>query len=110
MSALLGGVEIAPVERPEEAADADVIVTITSSREPVLQGAWLEPGAHINAAGGNSILRRELDDEAIKRSSFIAVDSIDQAKIDAGRVAARGARESRAWGWLDGLRTGWNGQ
>src|SRR5262245_58768513 len=84
MNARLGGVEIAPVERPEEAADADVIVTITTSREPVLQGAWLKPGTHINAAGGNSILRRELDDEAVRRSSFIAVDSIDQAKIEAG--------------------------
>src|SRR5215471_21257969 len=49
MSARLGGVEIAPVERPEEAADADVVVTITTSREPVLQGAWLKPGTHINA-------------------------------------------------------------
>jgi ornithine cyclodeaminase/alanine dehydrogenase-like protein (mu-crystallin family) len=86
MSARLGGVNIAPVERPEEAANTDVIVTITNSREPVLQGAWLKPGTHINAAGGNSILRRELDDEAIRRSSFIAVDSIDQAKIEAGEL------------------------
>src|SRR5215475_1813517 len=69
MTARLTGVKIAPVERPEEAADADVIVTITSSREPVLQGAWLKPGAHMNAAGGNSILRWELDDEAVSRSS-----------------------------------------
>ena len=86
MSARLKGVSIAPVENPEEAADAAVIITITTSKEPVLQGAWLKPGSHINAAGGNSILRREVDDEAIKRSSFIAVDSIDQAKIEAGEL------------------------
>jgi len=86
MSARLGGVEFAPVERPEAAADADVIVTVTTSREPVLEGAWLRPGTHINAAGGNSILRRELDDEAVRRSTFIAVDSIDQAKIEAGEL------------------------
>src|SRR5215468_4188716 len=74
MSARLSGVNVAPVERPEDAADAGVIITITASREPVLEGAWLKPGAHVNAAGGNSILRRELDDEAIRRSSFIAVE------------------------------------
>src|SRR5215470_285543 len=86
MSARLGGVDIAPVEKPEDAADTGVIITITTSREPVLEGAWLKPGAHINAAGGNSILRREFDDETIRRSSFIAVDSIDQAKIEAGEL------------------------
>src|SRR4029450_218776 len=41
MSARLNGVNIAPVEKPEEAADAGVIITITTSREPVLHGAWL---------------------------------------------------------------------
>jgi ornithine cyclodeaminase/alanine dehydrogenase-like protein (mu-crystallin family) len=97
MSALLSGVKIAPVEKPEEAADTDVIVTITSSREPVLQGAWLKPGTHINAAGGNSILRRELDDEAIKRSSFIAVDSIDQAKIEAGELVTAVEKGLLTW-------------
>ncbi|MBO0859891.1 MAG: ornithine cyclodeaminase family protein [Chloracidobacterium sp.] len=79
-------VKFATVEKPEEAAEADIIITITGSRDPVLQGAWLKPGTHINAAGGNSILRRELDDEAVRRSSFIAVDSVDQAKIEAGEL------------------------
>ena len=60
-------VKLAPVEKPEEAADGDVIITIASARDPVLQGAWRKPGTHINAAGGNSILRRELDDEAVRR-------------------------------------------
>jgi ornithine cyclodeaminase/alanine dehydrogenase-like protein (mu-crystallin family) len=104
MSARLGGVEIAPVERPEDAADADVIVTITTSREPVLQGAWLKPGTHINAAGGNSILRRELDDEAVRRSSFIAVDSIDQAKIEAGELVMAVEKGLLTWERVRELR------
>src|SRR5499426_3124358 len=104
MNALLSGVEIAPVERPEEAADAEVIVTITTSREPVLQGAWLKPGTHINAAGGNSILRRELDDEAVRRSSFIAVDSIDQAKIEAGELVTAVEKGLLTWERVRELR------
>lgn len=104
MRARLGGVKIAPVEKPEEAADADVIITITTSREPVLQGAWLKLGTHINAAGGNSILRRELDDEVVKRSSFIAVDSIDQAKIEAGELVAAVEKGLLTWERVKELR------
>ncbi len=84
MAAELGIANIHPVDTPEAAADTDIIITITSSREPVVLGEWLKPGAHINAAGGNSILRREFDDEAIKRAGFIAVDSLDQAKLESG--------------------------
>jgi ornithine cyclodeaminase/alanine dehydrogenase-like protein (mu-crystallin family) len=104
MSARLSGVNIAPVEKPEEAADAGVIITITTSREPVLQGAWLKPGAHINAAGGNSILRRELDDETIRRASFIAVDSIDQAKIEAGELVTAVEKGLLTWERVKELR------
>lgn len=104
MSARLNDVNITPVENPEDAADADIVITITSSREPVLQGAWLKPGTHINAAGGNSILRRELDDEAIKRASFIAVDSIDQAKIEAGEFVTAVEKGSLTWERVRELR------
>ena len=84
MSRELGIANIAPVAKPEEAADADILITITSSRDPVLKGAWIQAGTHINAAGGNSILRSEVDDDVIKRANFIAVDSKDQARIEAG--------------------------
>jgi ornithine cyclodeaminase/alanine dehydrogenase-like protein (mu-crystallin family) len=104
MSALLNDVNITPVEKPEDAADAGILITITSSREPVLQGAWLRPGAHVNAAGGNSILRREFDDETIKRSSFIAVDSIDQAKIEAGEFVTAVEKGLLTWERVRELR------
>jgi alanine dehydrogenase len=86
MSQELSLTNITPVAEPEAAAEADIIITITSSREPVLQGAWLKAGTHINAAGGNSILRSETDDEVIKRASFITVDSKEQARIEAGEL------------------------
>jgi ornithine cyclodeaminase/alanine dehydrogenase len=84
MSKALGLANLMPVAEPEAAAETDIIITITSSREPILKGAWLQSGTHINAAGGNSILRSETDDEVIKRANFIAVDSKDQARIEAG--------------------------
>jgi ornithine cyclodeaminase/alanine dehydrogenase len=84
MSQELGIANINPVAEPEAAAAADILITITSSREPVLKGAWIQAGTHINAAGGNSILRSEVDDDVIKRAHFIAVDAKDQARIEAG--------------------------
>src|SRR5262249_35692263 len=56
--------ELVPASSPEEAVrSSDIVTTITSSREPVLKGEWLQPGVHINGAGGNLLLRRELDDD-----------------------------------------------
>jgi ornithine cyclodeaminase/alanine dehydrogenase len=86
MSKELGLANITPVAEPEAAAEADILITITSSREPVLKGAWIQDGTHINAAGGNSILRSEVDDDVIKRANFIAVDSKDQARMEAGEL------------------------
>jgi ornithine cyclodeaminase/alanine dehydrogenase len=78
-------VEIIPVERPEEAAQgASVLVTITSSKVPVLKGAWIEPGSHVNAAGSNALDRAELDVEAVRRAALVVVDSKEQAQIECG--------------------------
>jgi ornithine cyclodeaminase/alanine dehydrogenase-like protein (mu-crystallin family) len=64
---------------------ADVIVTATSSREPVLRGAWLKPGAHVNAVGACLPTWRELDDEAMNGSTLL-VDSRDAALKESGDV------------------------
>jgi alanine dehydrogenase len=82
----LGISSIEPVAHPEEAAAASIIITITTAREPVLRGEWIQAGAHLNAAGGNSLLRREFDDRAIERSSLLTVDSLDQARLEAGEL------------------------
>ncbi|MBI3989786.1 MAG: ornithine cyclodeaminase family protein [candidate division NC10 bacterium] len=79
------GLEVVPVERPEEVVkDADLLITITSAKDPVLKGDWLLPGVHINAAGSNFAHKRELDEEAVRKASFIAVDSKEQAKVESG--------------------------
>jgi len=79
------GIDIIPVETAEEAArDSDIIITITTSKEPVFKGEWIGAGAHINAAGSNALIRSELDETTIKRSAIIAVDSREQARIECG--------------------------
>tara|TARA_B110000014_G_scaffold123842_1_gene85159 strand:- start:31 stop:990 length:960 start_codon:yes stop_codon:yes gene_type:complete len=78
-------------------AGADVVIVITSAREPALLGEWLSPGAHINAAGGNHWMRREIDEEAVLRSEVIVVDNLDQAKIECGDLLWLEPRGSFRW-------------
>ena len=110
MTTELGLTNIHPVETPQAAADADIIITITSSREPVVLGEWLKPGTHINAAGGNSILRREFDDDTIKRASFIAVDSLDQSKMESGEFVTAVEKGLLTWERVKELRHVVSGQ
>jgi len=92
------GVPVIPVERPEEAArGASILVTITNSRTPVLQGAWLEPGAHVNAAGSNALERAELDVEAVRRAALIVVDSLEQARLECGDLVAPIEQGATRW-------------
>jgi ornithine cyclodeaminase/alanine dehydrogenase-like protein (mu-crystallin family) len=77
--------ELVAANSAEEAVrSSDIVTTMTSSREPVLKGEWLQPGVHVNAAGGNLLLRREVDDEVLVRSNRLVVDSIEQSKIESG--------------------------
>lgn len=79
------GVEVRPAESAEEAVRGkSIVITCTTSREPVLHGSWIEPGAHLNVAGSNFLSKAEVDVETINRASIIAVDSIDQARMEAG--------------------------
>jgi ornithine cyclodeaminase/alanine dehydrogenase-like protein (mu-crystallin family) len=68
----------------EAVRGADIVVTATSSKEPVIEAAWVAPGAHVNAMGSNRADRRELPSELIARADLIAVDSIEQSKIESG--------------------------
>jgi alanine dehydrogenase len=104
MSSKVKSARIEPVSQANDAAGSDIIITITNARQPVFEGARLSPGAHINAAGNNSILRRELDDEVIKRSSFIAVDSLDQARIEAGELITPVEKGLLTWERVKELR------
>ena len=62
---------------------ADVVCTVTAAREPVLQGAWLAPGAHVNAVGASLPTTRELDSEAVRRAR-VFVDRRESALNEAG--------------------------
>ncbi len=76
---------VSATQSPEEALDgADIVITVTNSRSPVFPGRLLRPGTHINAAGSNHALRREIDGDAVRMASLIAVDSMEQARMEAG--------------------------
>jgi len=64
--------------------DAEIVVTITKSAEPVLRANWLKSGVHVNAAGANAAARREVDAETVLRSTVRATDHLAQAQVEAG--------------------------
>ena len=66
-----------------DVAEQDVVVTVTTSRDPVLRGDWLRPGALVCAVGANRIEARELDNGVLERAAFICCDSQAQARIEA---------------------------
>jgi thiomorpholine-carboxylate dehydrogenase len=65
--------------------DADVIVTATNAREPILRGAWLKPGAHVNAVGSPRPTWRELDDD-VMNAGVLVVDSREAVLKESGDV------------------------
>jgi ornithine cyclodeaminase len=79
-------VEFEVVADPEAAVEnADVVCTVTASREPVLRGSWLRPGVHVNAVGASLPTARELDTDAVKRA-LLFVDRRESALNEAGDI------------------------
>ena len=78
------GMEVETTHSAEEPAAQDIVVTVTSSREPVLLGEWLRPGAHVNAAGSNFLFKSEIDREVVRRASFACADSREELGLEAG--------------------------
>jgi ornithine cyclodeaminase/alanine dehydrogenase-like protein (mu-crystallin family) len=79
------GITVTPCSSAEEAVrGADIVCTATTSSQPVMHGADLAPGAHINAIGANHAHKRELDDEAVASADVIVVDSVEQSRQEAG--------------------------
>ena len=71
-----------PARDQQQAAAADIVVTITSSRDPVLRGEWLRPGALVCAVGANIAGHRELDNAVLERASLVCCDLESQARIE----------------------------
>jgi ornithine cyclodeaminase/alanine dehydrogenase-like protein (mu-crystallin family) len=90
------GAEVA--ESPSDAGGCDVVVTATSSRDPVLRGDWLSEGALVCAIGANDPRARELDAQVIARATVVCCDSIEDARLESGDLI-----EPIAAGQLDWL-------
>jgi ornithine cyclodeaminase/alanine dehydrogenase-like protein (mu-crystallin family) len=76
---------------------ADIIVTSTTSTNPVVEGRWLKAGVHINAIGANFPQKRELDAEAVKRCNVMVVDSREQSKLEAGDIIQVFGEDAQRW-------------
>ena len=71
-----------PGESHRDAGECDVVVTVTTSKDPVLRGKWLRPGALVCAVGANDGRRRELDNTVLERAAFVCCDSRENAKLE----------------------------
>ncbi len=71
-------------ESHRDAASHDVVVTATTSRDPVLRGEWLREGAFVAAIGANYPAARELDNVVLERATFVCCDSLEQARLESG--------------------------
>jgi ornithine cyclodeaminase/alanine dehydrogenase-like protein (mu-crystallin family) len=99
------GISVQPASAPEDAArDVDILVTATTSKEPVFKGEWLSKGTHINAIGANFLSRQEIDVEAVRKCDCVVVDSCEQAKLESGDLAR--AAEAEAFYWEDARELG----
>src|SRR5262245_910914 len=83
---------------PADAGACDVVVTATTSKDPVLRGDWLAEGALVCAVGANYPEARELDAQVMVRASLVCCDSIEDAKLESGDLI-----EPVAAGQLDWL-------
>ncbi len=80
-------------------AECDVVVTVTTSHDPVLRGEWLRPGALVCAVGANDGRRRELDNVVLERAAFVCCDSLDDAKLESADLIE--PVESGVLDWLE---------
>jgi len=73
-----------PGESHRDPAGCDVVVTVTTSKDPVLRGEWLQPGALVCAVGANEPRARELDNVVLERAAFVCCDSREQSRLESG--------------------------
>jgi alanine dehydrogenase len=97
MSAALN-IPVTAVSSAEQAVrDMDIVVTSTTSSNPVVEGSWLAPGTHLNAIGANFPQKHELDAEAIRRCDLIVADSREQSKLESGDLIQMYGDDQRRW-------------
>jgi ornithine cyclodeaminase/alanine dehydrogenase-like protein (mu-crystallin family) len=88
-----------PGESHQDPAACDVVVTATTSPDPVLRGEWLESGALVCAMGANNGRNRELDNVVLERAAFVCCDSRDDARLESADLIE--PVESGVLDWLE---------
>src|SRR6184192_1390735 len=88
-----------PGESHRDPAQQDVVVTATTSKDPVLRGEWLRAGALVCAIGANDPRRRELDNVVLERAAFVCCDSRENAKLESADLIE--PVESGVLDWLE---------
>jgi alanine dehydrogenase len=71
-------------ETHRDAGEQEVVVTVTTAKDPVLRGEWLRPGALVCAVGANEPNARELDNAVLERATFVCCDSREQSRLESG--------------------------
>ncbi len=80
-------------------AACDVVVTVTTSPDPVVRGEWLQAGALVCAVGANDGRRRELDNVVLERAAFVCCDSLEDARLESADLME--PVESGVLDWLE---------
>jgi ornithine cyclodeaminase/alanine dehydrogenase-like protein (mu-crystallin family) len=92
------GIPVEPANSSSEAVrGALIICTATTASQPVLHGADLNSGMHINAIGANHAHKRELDDQAVAAADVIVADSIEQSRQEAGDLIIAFKEDETRW-------------
>ncbi len=94
---------VASKSAQEAVEDVDIIITATSSKEPVLQSDWVSRPAFIGAMGANHADRRELPSDLVRTADRIVVDGLEQARLEAGDLVL--ALDAREWKKVTELST-----
>jgi alanine dehydrogenase len=86
-----------PAEDSQEAGRRDIVLTATTSHDPVVRGEWLRAGALVIAIGANEPDARELDTIVLERATFVCTDSLEQARLEAGDLIEPVERGTLDW-------------
>lgn len=95
------GIPVHPAASGAEAiSGAQVVNIMTKSMTPVIDGDWLQPGQHVNAAGSNALSRREIDAKTVQRATLITVDARGTARNECGDLIAAVETGRLSWDTL----------
>ncbi len=99
------GVDVVDSPSAEAAVrGADIVVTITTSRSPVLEADWVEPHALVVAAGSNFQNRAEIPAELVERARTVVVDQLSAAQLESGDLIQ--ANEAGKFDWSQAIELG----